>query len=31
MEKELEHFDISEFADAVPREHFTDEYENNNS
>ena len=30
MEKELEHFDISEFADAVPREHFTDEYENNN-
>lgn len=30
MEKELEHFDISDFANSVPRENFADEYENNN-
>lgn len=30
MEKELELFDISDFANSVPRENFADEYENNN-
>lgn len=30
MKKELEHFDISDFANSVPRENFADEYENNN-
>lgn len=30
MKNEMPHFDINDFKDAVPREDFADEYENNN-